>query len=109
MEDVCKNMMNSINRVESEQNDFYNTFAKLNIDERKKIKDNVLKDKSDAEKILLKIKNNNLLRGINDDMDFKRKKINDDIKNYGKQINYIRDEILSNIEHQESIEHIFFK
>ena len=109
MEDVCKNMMNSINRVESEQNDFYNTFAKLNIDERKKIKDNVLKDKSDAEKILLKIKNNNLLRGINDDMDFKRKKINDDIKNYGKQINYIRDEILSNIEQQESIEHIFFK
>ena len=107
MEDVCKNMMNSINKVESEQNDFYNTYAKLNIDERKKIKDNILKDKIDNEKILLQIKNNNLMRNVNNDMDIKRKKINDDIKDYGKQINYIKDEIISNIEQQESLEHIF--
>ena len=107
MEDVCKNMMNSINKVESEQNDFYNTYAKLNIDERKKIKDNILKDKIDNEKILLQIKNNNLMRNVNNDMDIKRKKINDDIKDYGNQINYIKDEIISNIEQQESLEHIF--
>ena len=107
MEDVCKNMMNSINRVESKQNDFYSTYAKLNIDERKKVKDNMLKDKIDNEKILLQIKNNNLMRGINNDMNIKRKKINDDIKDYGKQINHIKDEIISNIEQQESLEHLF--
>ena len=106
MEDVCKNMMNAINRVDLEQNDFYNEYAKLNIEERNKIKDNMLKNKSDAEKILLQIKNNNLMKGINDDMDIKRKKITDDIKDYGRQINYIKDDIISNIEQQESTEHI---
>ena len=106
MEDVCKNMMNAINRVDLEQNDFYNEYAKLNIEERNKIKDNMLKNKSDAEKILLQIKNNNLMKGINDDMDIKRKKITDDIKDYGKQINYIKDDIISNIEQQESTEQI---
>ena len=47
------------------------------------------------------------MRNVNNDMDIKRKKINDDIKDYGKQINYIKDEIISNIEQQESLEHIF--
>lgn len=107
MENVCKNMINSINRVENDENDFYNNFAKLNSDERQKMKDYFLKDKSDAEKILLNIKNNNLLKGIKDDIFSRRKKINDDIKNYGKKMNNIRDEIISNIEQQESIEHDF--
>ena len=72
-------MINSINRVENDENDFYNNFAKLNSDERQKMKDYFLKDKSDAEKILLNIKNNNLLKGIKDDIFSRRKKINDDI------------------------------
>ena len=109
MEDVCKNMINSIDKVEGDNNDFFNNYAKLNQEERKKVKDNILEDKTETENILLKIKNNNLMKGIGDDMNIKRKKINDDIKNYGKQINFIRDQILQNIEHQESIEHEFIK
>ena len=107
MEDACKNIINSIDKVEGEQNDFYNKYAKLNADERKKIKDDILEDKTKTENILLKIKNNNLMKGIKDDMNIKRKKVNDDIKNYGKQINHIRDQIIQNIEEQESFEHEF--
>ena len=107
MEDACKNIINSIDKVEGEENDFYNKFAKLNTDERKKIKDDILEDQTKTENILLKIKNNNLMKGIKDDMSIKRKKVNDDIKNYGKQVNYIRDQILQNIEQQESFEHKF--
>ena len=105
MEDVCKNMINSIDKVEGDKNDFYNKYAKLDVNERKKIKDDILEDKIKAENILLKIKNNNLMKGVKNDFSIKRKKVNDDIKNYGKQINYIRDEIIHNIEQQESIEH----
>ena len=107
MEDACKNIINSIDKVEGEENDFYNKFAKLNTDERKKIKDDILEDQTKTENILLRIKHNNLMKGIKDDMSIKRKKVNDDIKNYGKQVNYIRDQILQNIEQQESFEHKF--
>ena len=107
MEDACKNIINSIDKVEGEENDFYNKYAKLNTDERKKIKDDILEDQTKTENILLKIKNNNLMKGIKDDMSIKRKKVNDDIKNYGKQVYYIRDQILQNIEQQESFEHKF--
>ena len=105
MEDVCKKMINSIDKFEGDKNDFYSKYAKLNPDERKKMQENILEDKTKAENILVKIKNNNLMKGIKDDMNFKRKKINEDIKNYGKQINFIRDEIIQNIEQQESMEH----
>ena len=104
MEDVCKNMINSIDKVE-DKNDFYNKFAKLNTDERQKMKENILEDKTRVENILLKIKNNNLMKGIKDETNIKRKKVSEDIKNYGKQINSIRDEILQNIKEQESMEH----
>ena len=104
MEDVCKNMINSIDKVE-DKNDFYNKYAKLNTDERKKMKEDYLEDKTKVENILLKLKNNNLMKGIKDETDNKRKKVTEDIKNYGKQINSIRDEILHNIEEQESMEH----
>ena len=104
MEDVCKNMINSIDKVE-DKNDFYNKFAKLNTDERQKMRENILEDKTRVENILLKIKNNNLMKGIKDETNTKRKKVSEDIKNYGKQINSIRDEILQNIKEQESMEH----
>ena len=86
-------------------NDFYNKFAKLNTDERQKMRENILEDKTRVENILLKIKNNNLMKGIKDETNTKRKKVSEDIKNYGKQINSIRDEILQNIKEQESMEH----
>ena len=47
------------------------------------------------------------MKNIGNDMIIKRKKINEDIKNYGRQINSIRDEILQNIEQQENKEHYF--
>ena len=107
MENVCKNMMNSIDKVDSNENDFYNTFSKLNSDERKNLKEKILEEKSEAEKILVKIKNNNLMKGVKDDMIIKRKKGNEDIKNYGKQITFIRDEIINNIEQKEFTEQNF--
>ena len=45
------------------------------------------------------------MKGIKDETNTKRKKVSEDIKNYGKQINSIRDEILQNIKEQESMEH----
>lgn len=107
MENVCKNMMNSIDKVDSNENDFYHNFSKLNSDERKNLKEKILEEKSEAEKILMKIKNNNLMKGVKDDMNIKRKKVNDDIINYGKQINFIRDEIINNIEQKEFTEQNF--
>jgi len=107
MENVCKNMMNSIDMVDSNENDFYHNFSKLNSDERKNLKEKILEEKSEAEKILMKIKNNNLMKGVKDDMNIKRKKVNDDIINYGKQINFIRDEIINNIEQKEFTEQNF--
>ena len=107
MEDACKNIINSIDHVDGNKNDFYNYYSRLNTDERKKENDAIIKDRLNTENILLQIKNNNLIKNIGSDTSIKRKKINEDIKNYGKQINSIRDEILQNIEQQENKEHYF--
>ena len=107
MEDACKNIINSIEHIDGNENDFYNYYANLNSDERKKENDAIMKERLNTENILLKIKNNNLMKNIGKDMIIKRKKVNEDINNYRRQINYIRDEILQNIEQQESKEYNF--
>ena len=107
MEDACKNIINSINYFDEGENNFYYKYPKLNIDERKKEQSNILKYNSNVEKILLQIKNNNMLKYIKSDMDIKRKKVNDDIKDYGKKINNIKDEIIKDIEEHESKDNNF--
>ena len=105
MEDACKNIINSIKNFNDGENDFYYKFSKLNSEERKKEHNIILRNNLKTEGILLKIQNNNILKGIGDDMDNKRKKVNDDIKDYGKKINYIKDEIIKDIEEHELKEH----
>ena len=105
MEDACKNIINSINHFNGGDNGFYYKFSKLNSEERKKEHNIILRNNLKTEGILLKIQNNNILRGIGDDMDNKRKKLNDDIKDYGKKINNIKDEIIKDIEEHELEEH----
>ena len=106
MEDACKKMMKSIKYFDDEnENDFFYKYSRLNSDERKRETNNILKDNIDTEKILLKIQNNNILKNIGEDMDNKTRKLNDDIKDYGKKINYIKDEIIKDIEENELKEH----
>ena len=101
MEDACKRIINSIKYIEDNDNNFYYKYSRLNNDERKKEHNFILRDNLKAEKILLQIQNNNLLRGIDDMVENKTKKVNEDIKGYGSQIYEIKDEILQNIEEQE--------
>ena len=101
MEDACKRIINSIKYIEDNDNNFYYKYSRLNNDERKKEHNFILKDNLKTEKILLQIQNNNLLRGIDDMVENKTKKVNEDIKGYGNQIYEIKDEILQNIEEQE--------
>ena len=106
MEDACKKMMKSIKYFDDgNENDFFYKYSRLNSDERKRETNNILKDNIDTEKILLKIQNNNILKNIGEDMDNKTRKLNDDIKDYGKKINYIKDEIIKDIEENELKEH----
>ena len=107
MEDACKNIINSINYFDQGENNFYHKFQKLNMDERKKEQNDILKYNSNVEKILMQIKNNNIMKSIWNDMDIKRKKLNEDIKDYGKSINNIKNEIIKDIEEHESKEHNF--
>ena len=108
MEDACKKMMKSIKYFDDgNENDFFYKYSRLNSDERKRETNNILKDNIDTEKILLKIQNNNILKNIGEDMDNKTRKLNDDIKDYGKKINYIKDEIIKDIEDHELEEHNF--
>jgi len=107
MEDACKNIINSIKHFNGEDNDFYYKYSKLNSEERKKAHNNILRNNLNTERILLKIQNNNILKGIGDDMDNKTKKLTNDIKDYGKKINYIKDEIIKDIEDHELEEHNF--
>ena len=101
MEDACKRIINSIKYIEDNDNNFYYKYSRLNTDERKKEHNSILRDNLKTEKILLQIQNNNLLRGIDDMVENKTKKVNEDIKGYGSQIYEIKDEILQNIEEQE--------
>lgn len=101
MEDACKRMMNTINYIEDEGNNFYYKYSTLNNEERKKEHNFILKDNLNTKKILLNIQNNNILRGISDLMESKTKKVSEDIKDYRKQINNIKEEIIQNIEEQE--------
>ena len=101
MEDACKRMINSIKYIEDDENNFYYKYSRLNSDERKKEHSFILKDNLNTERILLKIQKNNILRGIGDLMETKTKKVTEDIKDYGKQINDIKDEIIQDIEEQE--------
>ena len=106
MEDACKKMMNSIKYFDDNtKNDFFYKFSKLNSEERKKERNNVLKDNNNTERILLKIQNNNIIKSIWDDMDIKKEKLNDDVKDYGKKINNIKDEMIKDIEENELKEH----
>lgn len=98
MEDACQRIINSIKYISDEENNFYYKYSKLNSDERKKEQNFILRNNSKTEGILLKIQNNNILKGVGNDTDNKRKKLNEDIKDYGKQINNIKDEIIKDIE-----------
>ena len=101
MEDACKEIIKSIKHFdENNENDFYYKYSKLNSDERRKTHYNILRDNK-TENILLKIQKNNILKNIGDEMDIKRKKLDEDIIDYGKKIHFIKDEIIKNIEDNE--------
>ena len=101
MEDACKEIIKSIRHFdENNENDFYYEYSKLNSDERRKTHYNILRDNK-TENILLKIQKNNILKNIGDEMDIKRKKLDDDIIDYGKRIHFIKDEMIKDIEDNE--------
>lgn len=107
MEDACKNIINTIKPFNDDENNFYYKYSKLNSEERKKEQINVLGNNLNTERILLSIQKNNIMKGIGDYMDNKNKKLTSDIQNYGKKINYIKEEIIKDIEEHESKEHNF--
>ena len=101
MEDACKKIMNSIKYINDDENNFFFQFSKLNSDERKKEQNYLLRNNTKTEGILLKIQNNNILKNVGDVTDNKRQKLKDDIKDYGRQINIIKDQIIRDIEDHE--------
>jgi hypothetical protein len=101
MEDACKRIMNSIKYINDDDNNFFYKYSKLNSEERKREQNYILRNNSKTEGILLKIQNNNILKGVGDVTDNKRQKLKDDIKDYGRQINIIKDEIIRDIEDHE--------
>ena len=106
MEDACKKIINSIKYFNNnDENDFFYKYSKLNSEERKIERNNILRDNNNTERLLLKIHNNNIMKGIGNDVENKRQKLNEDIKDYGKKIHYIKDEIIRDIEENELKEH----
>lgn len=101
LEDACQKILNSINYLDESEYNFYTKYSKLNKDERKIERNYYKKDKFNAENILIKIQRNNLMRHLGDNIDKKKEKINDNIKDYGKQIKIIKNEIIKDIEEQE--------